>query len=156
MAGEQTGMSFWNELLLQPQLSPAEKDLRDRFVMQYLIDYDAYAAALRVGFLKSIAFTYAQELLEDPYVRRELARLEREAVAEAPPEKAQANEQSQLKAWYRREANYRGPGASHSARVSAINSLAKIAKMLDDEGDTAARDNDLIKAFREMATKMPV
>lgn len=154
MGEPQPGMSFWNDLVLQPALTPAEKQLRDRFVTEYLDDYDAWAACLRVGFMKSVAFTYAQELMEDPYVRREIARREKEAVSN--PEQQKSNKQRQLEAWYNREANYRGPGASHAARVSAINSLAKIHKLIDSEGDTAARDDALIRAFREIAGKVPV
>lgn len=152
MAGEQPG-SFWNELVLQPVLSPAEKDLRDRFVTQYLIDYDAWAACLRVGFLKNVAMTYAQELLEDPYVRREITRLQAEPIN---LEQQKASKQARLEAMYWEQATYRGVGASHSARVSALNSLSKIHKLIDTEGETAARDDQLIQAFREMATKVPV
>lgn len=154
MAGEQPGMSFWNELVLQPALSPVEKELRDRFVAQYLIDYDAWAAALRVGFMKSVAMTYAQELMEDPYVRREISRLEQQKAAN--PEKEKDSKQRQIESWLVAQANYRGPGASHAARVSALCALGKIHKLIDPEGDTAARDDSLIRAFREMATKVPV
>lgn len=156
MAGEQPGMSFWNDLILQPALSPHEKQLRDRFVNEYLVDYDAWAACVRVGFIKSVAMTYASELMEDPYVRREISRLEKERVVTAADEKGKATMHSQLESWYLREANYRGPGASHAARISALNSLAKIHKLIDEEGDGAARDEALVRAFRDMATKLPV
>lgn len=152
MAGEQSP-SFWNELILQPQLSAAEKDLRDRFVIQYLVDYDAYSAALRVGFLKSVAHTYASELMEDPYVARQISSKELERKTN---EATLGSKQSQIESWYLREANYRGPGSSHSARVAALNSLAKIHKLIDPESEQGARDEALVRAFREMATKLPV
>lgn len=154
MAGEQPGMSFWNELVLQPALSLAEKQLRDRFVTEYLVDYDAWAACLRVGLMKSVAMTYAQELLEDPYVRREITA--REKAKAANPEQEKVEKQRQIEAWLVQQATYRGPGASHAARVSALGTLAKIHKLIDLEGEGAARDESLIKAFQDMATKVPV
>lgn len=156
MAGEQPGMSFWNEMVLQPSLSPAEKQLRDRFVTEYLIDYDSWAACVRVGFIKSVAMIYAGELMEDPYVRREISRRELDRTVTTTDENKKSKMHSQLESWFLREANYRGPDSSHSARISALNSLAKIHKLLDSEGDTSARDESLIKAFKEIATKLPV
>lgn len=153
---QQPGMSFWNDMVLQPSLSPTEKELRDRFVTQYLIDYNAWAACVRVGFIKSVALTYASELMEDPYVRREISKREQERSVVTADEGAKAKMHSQLESWYLREANYMGAGASHSARIAALNSLSKIHKLLDTEGDTSARDESLIKAFRDMATKLPV
>jgi phage terminase small subunit len=153
MGEPQPGMSFWNELVLQPALTPAEKQLRDRFVTEYLIDYDAWAACLRVGFIKSVAMTYAQELLEDPYVRREITRRQSEPVN---LEQQKASKQARLEAMYWEQATYRGVGASHSARVAALNSLSKIHKLIDPESDAASRDEALIAAFRDMAGKVPV
>ncbi|HEY3473407.1 MAG TPA: hypothetical protein VGK56_02295, partial [Anaerolineales bacterium] len=59
MAGEY--QRYWDPAVMELQLSPVEKDLRDRFVSEYLFDYDAYAAAVRIGFLKTVALTYAQD-----------------------------------------------------------------------------------------------
>lgn len=158
MAEQQPGMSFWNDMVLQPSLSPAEKQLRDRFVTEYLVDYNAWAACVRVGFIKSVAMTYASELMEDPYVRREISRreLERRVVTTDVDENAKARTHSQLESWLLREANYMGQGSSHSARIAAINTLAKIHKLLDGDNDTSAKDESLIKAFRDIAVKLPV
>jgi hypothetical protein len=139
--------NFWNEMILAPPvLSPQEKALRDKFVTEYLNDYDAYGAAIRIGYFKGLALTYATEFMEDPHVRREITRREQEKATN--PEAELQMTQRQVKAWLHREANYRGPGASHSARVQSLNSLAKIVKILDPEGDAAARDEALIKAVK--------
>lgn len=152
MAGEQPG-SFWNELVLQPTLSPTEKDLRDRFVTEYLKDFDAWKACLRVGLMRSVAMQYAQDLLDDSYVAREI---QRRRTLPMNLEEQKPTKQAQIESLYWEQATYRGVGASHAARVSALNSLSKIHKLIDDEGDTTARDDALIRAFREMATKLPV
>lgn len=155
MADNTSGQNFWDSLVMQQQLSPREKALRDLFVTQYLVDYDAWAAAIRIGFLKSVAGQYAQELMEDPYVRQEIAKRQQTAVAN--PEADRNAKKRQVEEWLIQAANYRGPGASHAARVTALANLGKIYNMLDSEADTdASKQENLIKAFREMATKMPV
>lgn len=154
MAGDTSGMSFWDERVLQPSLSPAEKQLRDKFVVEYLIDYDPYGACLRVGFVKSVAFHYAAEMMDDPYVRRQISA--REKLKAENPELERVEKARQIEAWLIKEATNNGPNSKHSARVSALVNLAKIHKLIDPESDGAARDENLIRAFREIATKVPV
>lgn len=154
MADYPPGMSFWDPRVLQTTLSPAEKQLRDNFVTQYLIDYDAWAACLRVGFVKSVAMTYAQELMEDPYVRREITR--REAEKAANPEEEKQGKTRQIEAWLVQQATYRGPGASHAARVSALKALAEMHKMINSDNEGVGREAALINLFRDLATKVPV
>lgn len=154
MAGDNSGMSFWDERVLQPSLSPAEKQLRDRFVEQYIIDYDSYGACLRVGFVKSVACHYAAELMDDPYVRRQITARERTKAEN--PEIEKIERARMVEALLIKEATNISGEAKHSARVTALGLLAKMYKLVDQDTDGTARDEKLINAFREIATKVPV
>lgn len=125
MAGNESA-SLWDLLVMQPEMSPQEKMLRDKFVDEYLKDFDAWASAIRLGFLKSVAPQYAQMLLEEPYVRREITRrqLERKEL----PKEAEEEDRRITRAALMKEAHYHGPGSTHSARVQA---LAKLCTILD-------------------------
>lgn len=112
---------------MQQEPSPGEKKLKDNFVTEYLVDFDAWAAAIRVGYARSIAATYAQVMLEDTYVRREIQRRQ-QAEATNPREAAKAKKRM-IEASLMREAHYKGPGATHNARVTALTTLAKINDM---------------------------
>lgn len=147
--------SFWDQMVMQPMLTERERALRDVFVTEYLKDYDAWAAAIRVGFLKSVAGQYAQELMEDPYVRQEISRQQLTPDVKDPAQALQAK-QAQIEASLLREAHYRGPGSSHGARVAALAKLAAMAKMGGDEDGGADATETLISVFREMAKKVPV
>lgn len=116
-------------LLLEHEdaLSPREKELRDRFVEQYFVDNDALAASIRIGYPKHIAHVYAQQFMGEPYVRRKIA--ERE-VAKAPDPKTEEAETKRLiRSRLLAEANYNGPGSSHSARVAALTKLMSLYGM---------------------------
>lgn len=104
------------------ELSAAEKNLRDQFVAQYMIDFNARAAALRVGFSASFASDYGQRFMDEPYVRQRIAESQ-QAVADDP--KAESEEtKRRIRARLLHEAYYTGPGSSHAARVSALAKLA--------------------------------
>lgn len=101
-----------------------EKSLRDQFVKEYLIDYDAKAATIRVGYQQSIASEYCVRLMNCPYVLQQIKKLEEET----PEESAEAMRKRVINGLIR-EANYRGPGCSPGARVAALAKLAAIQGM---------------------------
>lgn len=120
---ENTSGHYWDERVMEPDLTPAEKALRDQFVEQYLVDFDPFKAALRIGFLHSVAMTYAQQLMQEGYVLREIARRER---IDPEDDKAQAARDRQLTLNTLRQAAQNGPYAS---RVAAAAKLASILGM---------------------------
>jgi len=63
----------WEQAMMAPELTPREKDLRDRFVTEYLKDSDYVKAAIRVGFGPSFAAEYATKFSAEPYVQQEIA-----------------------------------------------------------------------------------
>lgn len=125
---------YWDPSVMQSELSPAEKELRNKFVDQYLIDMDPVAAAMRIGFMRRVAITYGNQFLDEPYVIQRITDRQRSA-AENPKEARKAR-QADIEAGLWREAHYRGPDSSHSARVSA---LAKLCNINDMDGTTKVK-----------------
>lgn len=130
----ESNFKFWNTEDTEPELSEREKALRDAFVAQYVIDYDAVTAAIRLGFKSSIAATYAARFMEEPYVQRKIVEHERGATGDIP---------TVIKSSLLREATYKGAGSSHSARVSALTQLSKIEGM-DKSGGAQGGANGLV------------
>lgn len=117
---------FWDDVVVpNKQYSQAELELRSRFVTEYLVDYNQYAAALRVGFNHAFAPDYSKKFMEEPYVRQLIK--ERELTPSGDLEN-EANIR-RIKAALFKEANYHGPGSSHSARVSALSKLTSLFGM---------------------------
>jgi hypothetical protein len=110
------------EELAAPVLNYRERALRDLFVQEYLTDYDQFAAALRCGYAESYAREYAGKLMNEPYVRQKIRELEVLPEDEDNPEKMK----NYVVVGLRREANYRGSGASPSARVAALSKISSI------------------------------
>ena len=118
---------FWASEAMAQDLSGKEKELRDKFVSEFLIDYDQTAAAIRIGFSASFAQTYAEKFMTEPYVRKAIA-LQQNAMAEDDKLEVE-QDRRRIRAALMREAHYRGPGSSHAARVSALAKLASIRDM---------------------------
>lgn len=127
---------------MQPELSDREKALRDLFVQEYLKDYDAFAACLRCGFMRSFAGEYAQRFMTEPYVRQQIE-IYSYVKHEDPKQQEQVveyNRQRIMNGLFR-EAHYHGPGASHAARVAALTKLAILHEMVPEKkkaGDEGA------------------
>ncbi len=130
---------------LEPALTEQEQHLRDHFVSQYLKDFDAYNACLRLGFQATYAVHWADALLKDGYVQRKLQFLQTEP--EGP-------EQELLdKAMVKRELRRVAQRGSDSARVAAARQLDAMygwTKMEDPGGA-----EDLVDAFRTIAQEVP-
>lgn len=105
--------------------SARQKELRDKFVKEYLVDYNATAAAIRIGYPKSYAQEYAVKFMDEPYVHQQIK------TVETSPEEIDSKEamQKRITISLLREANYRGAGSSQSARVAALSKLSSIYGM---------------------------
>lgn len=119
--------TFWSDEAMAPPLSPAERAVRDRFVKEYLVDYDQKRAAMRCGYGESFAEAYADKFMNEPYVQQQIKALE--VALPEDPDAEEEHTKRVIRAALIREANYRGPGASHSARVNALAKLAVIHDM---------------------------
>jgi hypothetical protein len=111
-------------LPLPLQMTAREQALRDSFVAEYLIDYSATRACMRLGFPKEFAEEWAQKLMAEPYVQKKLAAMSLQKPAD---EKQEAEfERARVKNRLMYEAHYYGPGSSQAARVAALAQLTKI------------------------------
>lgn len=109
------------------ELTDLDRQIRDQFAQEYLVDYDALAACVRIGFAKMFAENYAKKFMSETYVRNRIAQLQ---AHEALNPKQEANEDKRrIRSMLFKEANYHGPGSSHGARVSALAKLASIYSM---------------------------
>jgi hypothetical protein len=122
-----TPSSFWVDAAMAQPLSAAEKQLRERFVEEYLFDFSPSYAAVRCGLPLSFASDYANKWMEEPYVRQLIA--ERQKMLSDNPKLEAAENQRRILARLLKEAHYNGPGASHAARVSALSQLKQIYGM---------------------------
>lgn len=117
----------YTELLKQPELSKAEKKLRDDFVAQYFIDFNPTLAAQRIGFMRSFAEEYGKKFMEEPYVAKKVAEFYRRK--DEDEEHEEELDKRTIRRRLMKEAVYYGPGSSHAARVSALSQLKALYGM---------------------------
>lgn len=111
---------FTEEFMLE---HPDMKERRDRFIAEYLVDFNGALAYIRAGGPCTTASKMSSQYLREPYVARKI----RECIDSL--EEAKLINRKRVLAGLVREANYMGIGASHSARVSAYSKLASILGM---------------------------
>lgn len=109
-----------------PPPNETQRAQLDRFVVEYLRDYDAVGACLRLGYGAEHARTLAGQFIQYPYVASRIRDVE-----EADKDEDDESEiiRKRVKAGLLREANNFGEGSSQSARVAALMALGKIAGM---------------------------
>ena len=107
----------------ESKLSPEQRRKRDLFVDEYLVDFNATAAVIRTGGSKKGASYKAHLLMQEPYVQLRI----RQTIDAL--EEAKIINRQRILAGLVREAHYSGVGASHSARVAAWSTLARIIGM---------------------------
>lgn len=120
------GYQLPDAIPITDDLNPREKALRDLFVSEYLVDYDAVRACQRCGFVHQFAIDFARKFMEEPYVQQQLNAVKFQNV----PEQAMADyDKKRIRTGLMAEAHYRGPGSSHSGRVAALGKLASLYGM---------------------------
>jgi hypothetical protein len=103
-----------------PELTQAERELRDRFVTEYLTDYDQYKAAIRIGYAPAYAKEFSGRFMLEPYV---LTRI-REAEGGATDDLNVDTQKKMIVAALWKEARNMGMGSSQAARVAALSKLS--------------------------------
>lgn len=114
----------WAWAAMDVELTQREKQLRDAFVDQYLIDYDEIAAAQRVGFQVAFAKDYAIKFMSEAYVRQ---RIEIVKHAKVDVKKMEQFDQETVRAVLRKEMH--NPHGTAAARVQAASKMAAILGM---------------------------
>lgn len=103
-----------------PQLTKSEMELRDRFVVEYLTDYNAYNAAIRIGYAPAYAKDFCQRFMQEPYVLTKIREAEGGNFEDPDPEV----QKKMIVAGLWKEARNYGPGSSQAARVAALSKLS--------------------------------
>lgn len=124
MAGNDSGRP-WDPSVMAPSLTPSEKRLRDKFVEEYLKDHDPVSACVRMGLMMRVAISTSVIYMQCPYVLSSIRNVQ--AAKKKRGEEIFTNDMLEAKLW--EEANYRGPGSSHSSRVTALSKLANMRGM---------------------------
>ena len=142
---------------LADTLTKQEKALRQRFVAEYLADYDAFAAAIRLGYQEAFAQQYAKQFLTEPYTLK----LIKEKEAEFGILTEEDQHRKKIVAGLYREAHSRFN--SGSARVAALTQLAKIIgieapvktelKVEAEQQDLSNLSIDELKQFQALMAK---
>ena len=126
-----------------------EKALMDLFVSEYIKDYDAYSACIRVGFQPAFAREYCGRLMDKPYVLRAIT-----AHKNAPAEKGEAviDRDRKLIESTLREAMQKGP---FQTRVAAAKTLAGVHGIDQAPDRTAEEAGRLVQLFKDIAREVP-
>lgn len=138
-------------------LTKQERSLRQRFVEEYLADYDAFAAAIRIGYQEAFAQQYAKQFLTEPYTLK----LIKEKEAEFGILTEEDQHRKKIVAGLYREAHSRFN--SGAARVAALTQLAKIIgieapvktelKVEAEQQDLSNLSLDELKQFQALMAK---
>lgn len=138
-------------------LTKQERALRQRFVEEYLADYDAFAAAIRLGYQEAFAQQYAKQFLTEPYTLK----LIKEKEAEFGILTEEDQHRKKIVAGLYREAHSRFN--SGAARVAALTQLAKIIgieapvktelKVEAEQQDLSNLSIDELKQFQALMAK---
>lgn len=127
-------------------LDAREQAVRDVFVSEYMKDFDAYRACIRMGFLAAFAVDQAKNFLQDGYVLRKVDYLTRAAVLDQ-----EADKQAML-------ANLRwlAHNGTPASRASATKLYMEAQGYIERDGNgEEARTANLIDALRDFATQAP-
>jgi hypothetical protein len=126
-------------------LNDREQAVRDVFVNEYLKDFDAYRACIRMGFLAAFAVDQSKLFMNDGYVLRKVDFLTRQAVMD--PE---ADKQAML-ANLRWLAHNGTPASRASATKLYMEAKGYIEKDGSSEELMAAKLIDALKDFADSA-----
>lgn len=97
------------------------------FVREYLVDLNATQAAIRAGYSERTAAQIGSENLEKPEIAGAIERAIKER-----SDRLSISQDDVIRG-LQGEAGYRGPGASHGARVSAWTQLGRHLGMFSDK-----------------------
>ncbi|WYV98911.1 hypothetical protein [Stenotrophomonas phage CM2] len=110
-----------------PEPSEAQSRIFDRFITQYLRDYDGYAACSAWAIPSRPPKPTGSGWLTEPYAADAIK--DREETEDIDDEEGIEKRQRMIIKALVREAHSFGPGSSHGARVAALDRLAKLSDM---------------------------
>lgn len=139
----------------QRDLTELEKKTRDRFVSEYLEDYSAVDACIRMGYSEAFAREYSRQFLAETYV---LNKIKEEQAQLGITTEEDVHRKKIVSALYR-ESNCRGN--SGSARVAALSQLCRVTgieapvktQVTVDDG-TKALENLTVEELQQLHSLM--
>jgi hypothetical protein len=134
-------------LIEERKYTESEKQLRDAFVEEYLTDFDAFNACIRIGFNPSNSVIYSKSLMEESYVQKQISLKERRR---QKSDEDQTTEDKELVLSVLRKAAQNGPFAT---RVAAAAKLATILG-LDKPAPVDTNDINIEQIFKEFSQKV--
>lgn len=134
---------------VEETMSQDMRDLCDFFVKEYLVDFNEFQAAQRIGFRVQFAGEKSAWFMSLGYVQRQLAHFKVKAIVDNPEEieKDRALIISGL-----RHLCQNGP---YATRVTAYNTLMKM-RGFDKPDPSADAETALIEVLKEFAKSAPV
>lgn len=111
----------------QEPLTNREKEIRDRFAVEYVKCRDPIKAAVKIGYNMVAAREYAVKFMNEAYTLAAISAAEN--MADVDDNTGLSPEQLKIKRLLFLEAEDRNSGSSHSARVTALSKLASICGM---------------------------
>jgi phage terminase small subunit len=114
-------------------------DKQTAFVREYLLDFNATQAAIRAGYSRKTAGSQAHDLLKKPEIQACLAEFRQKAAEKTVTDTAWVRQR------LREEATNCGPQASHSARIRAVELIAKMNG--DFELDNTQKSDPIAEAI---------
>jgi phage terminase small subunit len=129
---------------LEQPLTEQERILRDHFVDQYLKDFNAYQACIRIGFQASFALEWSTRLFQDGYVQRKIQHMTR----------TQKITDEEAKTLLENELLRIAQCASDAARVSAIREFNAMKGWSKPDGPAEGAEA-LVNALKEFAQGAP-
>lgn len=128
---QQANIYEWSDNALvadNNSLTVEQVALRQAFVEQYFIDYNAYNAVLRCGLVGDQAFEYAKKFMQEPFVLNLIAK--NSVLKETLNIQKDVDfQKQQVISGLLKEAFNTGAGSTHAARVQALGKLASILGM---------------------------
>jgi phage terminase small subunit len=118
-------------------------DKQTAFVREYLVDFNATQAAIRAGYSPKTAGSQAHDLLKKPEIQACLAEFRQMAAEKTVTDTAWVRQR------LREEATDFSPQASQSARVRAIELIAKMNG--DFEADNKQKADPIAEAIAHVA-----
>jgi len=139
----------FNPSMFEPEPTPNEKALWDKFVEEYTRDFNAVEACIRVGFVLTYAIEYSKIFLSKPYIQRKIMD------AKSRPPKSEEDKLAEVKALIDatlRECMLNGQPATRAVAAKAMASIHGLDQSADKSGETLTK---LVESFRNVAKALP-
>jgi len=137
-------------MFFAPIPSPQEKALWDKFVEEYMKDFNALEACLRIGFDHVFAVEFSKTLLVKPYVQQEIMKRKLD-LGDIKEEDLIARDRALILATLR-EGAQSGQMATRVAAAKVLAGMHGLDQAPDKTGDAVSR---LVEDLKTVAKHLP-